>query len=48
MLTPGGRLLVAERLVRSGARGHAAHGFTLTQAGQAAEEIAAAGHADAI
>ena len=43
VLADGGRLLIAERLVRAGARGHAAHGLTPAQAGQVAEEMAAAG-----
>jgi SAM-dependent methyltransferase len=46
VLTPGGQLLIAERLVRSGARGHAAHGFTHARAEQVAAEIAAAGFTD--
>ncbi len=46
VLAPGGRLLVAERMARSGARGHAGHGFTPAQAGQVAEEMADAGFAD--
>ena len=46
VLVPGGRLLVAERLVADGARGHAAHGLTQTQADTLAEELAAAGFGD--
>lgn len=46
VLTPGGRLLIAEKLVRSGSRGHAAHGFTTARAEQVAGEIAAAGFTD--
>ncbi len=46
VLTPGGRLLIAERLVRSGSRGHAAHGFTSARAEQVAGELAAAGFTD--
>ncbi len=46
VLTPGGRILIAERLVRPGARGHAAHGLTPAQAGQIAEEMVAAGFTD--
>ena len=43
VLRPGGRVLVCERLVRPGARGHAAHGFTEEQAGLAADRMTAAG-----
>lgn len=43
VLRPGGRLLIAERLVKPGARGLAAHGFTRTQADQAVAEMATAG-----
>jgi len=43
VLTPGGRLLIAERLVKQGGRGLARHGLTRDQAGQRAGEIAAAG-----
>lgn len=43
VLRPGGRLLIAERQAREGARGLAAHGLTSDQAGQVAGEMAAAG-----
>jgi ubiquinone/menaquinone biosynthesis C-methylase UbiE len=43
VLSPGGRLLIAERLTRPAARGHAAHGFTAEQADQIAHELATAG-----
>jgi ubiquinone/menaquinone biosynthesis C-methylase UbiE len=46
VLTTGGRLLIAERLTRSGARGHAAHGLNPAQAGQVAAELTAVGYAD--
>jgi ubiquinone/menaquinone biosynthesis C-methylase UbiE len=47
VLEPGGRLIIAERLTRPGARGHAAHGFTTAQATQAAAAARAAGFAGA-
>jgi ubiquinone/menaquinone biosynthesis C-methylase UbiE len=47
VLEPGGRLIIAERLARPGARGHAAHGFTTAQAAQTAAAARAAGFADA-
>lgn len=43
VLAPRGRLLIAERLLSAGAKGHAAHGFTSEQARVVAEELAAAG-----
>ena len=43
VLTPAGRLLLVERLVRPGARGHAAHGVTKEQAAQLTAELEAAG-----
>jgi ubiquinone/menaquinone biosynthesis C-methylase UbiE len=43
VLTPGGRILLAERLVKPRARGHAAHGLSRDQAGQLASELTAAG-----
>jgi ubiquinone/menaquinone biosynthesis C-methylase UbiE len=43
VLAPGGRILLAERLVKPGARGHAAHGLTRDQAGQLAADLEAAG-----
>jgi len=46
VLTGGGRILIAERLTQPGARGHAAHGLTVAQAGQVAAELTAAGYAD--
>src|SRR5436190_23436323 len=47
VLEPGGRLIIAERLARPGARGHAAHGFTTAQAAQTAAAARAAGFAGA-
>ncbi len=43
VLAPGGRLVLAERLARPGARGHAAHGLTLDQAEDLARQLADAG-----
>ena len=43
VLTEGGRLLIAERSVKPGGRGHAAHGLSASQAEQAAAELALAG-----
>ncbi len=43
VLAPAGRILLAERLVKPGARGHAAHGLTRGQAGQLASDLEAAG-----
>jgi ubiquinone/menaquinone biosynthesis C-methylase UbiE len=43
VLTPGGRVILAERLVPPGARGHAAHGLTADQAEALAADLAAAG-----
>jgi ubiquinone/menaquinone biosynthesis C-methylase UbiE len=45
-LVPGGRLVLAERLARPGARGHAAHGLTRDQADELAAELGAAGFVD--
>jgi ubiquinone/menaquinone biosynthesis C-methylase UbiE len=45
VLGPSGRLLIAERLVPRGGRGHAAHGLTREQAGELALAMAAAGFA---
>jgi ubiquinone/menaquinone biosynthesis C-methylase UbiE len=47
VLKPGGRLIIAERLTRSGARGMAAHGFTSAQAAESAAALGDAGFADA-
>ncbi len=47
VLEPGGRLIIAERLARPGARGHAAHGFTSAQAAETAAGAQAAGFAGA-
>ena len=47
VLRAGGRVLVCERLVKPGARGHAAHGFTEAQAAMLADRITAAGFVDA-
>jgi ubiquinone/menaquinone biosynthesis C-methylase UbiE len=46
VLAPAGRVLLAERLVQPGARGHAAHGLTRHQADRLAAELAAAGFTD--
>jgi ubiquinone/menaquinone biosynthesis C-methylase UbiE len=43
VLAPGGRVLLAERLTRPDARGHAAHGFTRAQAEDLARALASAG-----
>jgi ubiquinone/menaquinone biosynthesis C-methylase UbiE len=43
ILAPGGRLVLAERLTKPGARGHAAHGLTQDQAEDLARQLAAAG-----
>ena len=43
VLAPGGRLVLAERLARPGARGHAAHGLTRGQAEDLARQLTAAG-----
>jgi len=43
VLAPGGRLVVAERLARPAARGHAAHGLTRGQADDLAGQLTAAG-----
>jgi len=42
ILTPGGRLVLAERLAKPGARGHAAHGLTQDQAEDLARQLTAA------
>lgn len=47
VLKPGGRLIIAERLTRPGARGMAAHGFTAAQAAEAVSALQAAGFPDA-
>jgi ubiquinone/menaquinone biosynthesis C-methylase UbiE len=46
VLAPGGRFLVAERLVADGAHGHAAHGLTRPQADALAGELTATGFGD--
>jgi len=43
VLTPGGRLVLAERLAKPGARGHAAHGLARDQADDLARQLTAAG-----
>jgi SAM-dependent methyltransferase len=43
VLAPGGRILLAERLVKPGARGHAAHGLTPDQATKLTAALEAAG-----
>ena len=43
VLAPGGRILLAERLVKPGARGHAAHGLSRDEASRLAADLAAAG-----
>lgn len=45
VLAPSGRVLLAERLIRPGARGHATHGFTRAQAEDLARALASAGFA---
>jgi len=46
VLARGGLLVLAERLTRPGARGHAAHGLTRDQADQLAAELGVAGFDD--
>jgi ubiquinone/menaquinone biosynthesis C-methylase UbiE len=46
VLAPGGRVLLAERLVTPGARGHAVHGLTHDQAAALARKLRAAGFED--
>lgn len=46
VLAPGGRLLLAERDVTAGARGHARHGLTPEGADDLVAAVAAAGFAD--
>jgi len=46
VLVPGGRLLIAERLVQRGGRSHAPHGLSREQAGALAPALTAAGFAD--
>jgi len=43
ILAPGGRLVLAERLTKPGARGYAAHGLTPDQAEDLARQLTAAG-----
>jgi ubiquinone/menaquinone biosynthesis C-methylase UbiE len=43
VLAEGGRLLIAERSIRPGGRGHAAHGLSASQAERVTAELAAAG-----
>ena len=43
ILAPGGRLVLAERLTKPGARGHAAHGLTQDQAEDLVRQLTAAG-----
>ncbi|MBF6557535.1 MAG: methyltransferase domain-containing protein [Acidimicrobiales bacterium] len=43
VLGPGGRVLLAERLVEPGGHGHAAHGLTSDRADEVAVELTAAG-----
>jgi len=45
ILAPGGRVLLAERLIRPGAHSHATHGFTRAQAEDLARALASAGFA---
>ncbi len=47
VLAPGGRLVIAERLVRPGGRGPAAHGLSRDRADEFARELAAIGFAGA-
>ncbi len=46
VLAPGGRLLLAERLVATGARGHAAHGLASPDAESLARLVDTAGFSD--
>jgi ubiquinone/menaquinone biosynthesis C-methylase UbiE len=46
ILEPGGRLMVAERLVKPGARGHARHGLTATQLDEVVGALVTAGFTD--
>ena len=46
VLEPGGRVMVVERLVKPGARGHAVHGLTAGQLDQVVRALVAAGFAD--
>ena len=46
VLAPGGRLLLLERAVVPGARGHAAAGLTEPQANELATSVARAGFSD--
>jgi len=43
VLAPGGRILLAERLVKPGARGHAVHGLSRDEGSRLAADLAAAG-----
>lgn len=43
VLARGGRVLLRERLVKPGARGHSAHGLTSDQAAQLADQMRSAG-----
>lgn len=47
VLAPGGRLVIAERLVRPGGRGLAAHGLSRDRADEFARQLAAIGFAGA-
>jgi len=47
VLAPGGRILLAERLVKPAARGHAAHGLSSEEASRLADGLVAAGFAGA-
>jgi ubiquinone/menaquinone biosynthesis C-methylase UbiE len=46
VLARGGRVVLAERLVKPAARGHAAHGLTADQADTLAGQLGAAGFTD--
>lgn len=46
VLTPAGRILLAERLVKPGARRHPAHGLTRSEADQLARDLQRAGFTD--
>jgi ubiquinone/menaquinone biosynthesis C-methylase UbiE len=43
ILRPGGRLIIAERLTREGAKGHAAHGLSGAQIDEVIQELRSAG-----
>lgn len=46
VLEPGGKLIIAEKLTRPGAKGHAAHGFSEARAAETAAEARSVGFAN--